>query len=158
MGSFYYIGRMDLLIQWDGRTMPLDHKTTSRFGPSFESSFKIDTQISGYIFATRRLVDPKCNSAVINALRVTKNIDPNESFMRRITTRDSWELEMWEQELRQTVEEIQHAEREGLWPQDGQRCNDYNSLCPYYNLCLTHPAARQALEDANYIVDFWEPL
>jgi len=157
-GTFYYVGKIDLIVLWDGKTMPTDHKTTSRFGPQFESQFKVDTQISGYITAVRRLLDPKCDSAMINALRITKVIDPAESFMRRITTRQSWELEAWEEELRHTIKEIEASMETGQWPRDGQRCFDYNSMCPYYNLCLTHPVGRPPLEEANYRVEHWEPL
>lgn len=158
METFYYVGRIDLIINWDGKILPCDHKTTSRFGPAFESQFKIDTQITGYIAAVRRMVNEKCNSALIDAIRITKNIDAMESFLRRITTRQQWELEEWDAELRHTVKEIETCFGKEHFPRDGQRCSDYNSICPYYNLCLTHPAARKPLEDSNYRVEFWEPL
>lgn len=160
MDTFYYVGRMDLVIRENNRTMPQDHKTTSRFGPQFEQQFKIDTQITGYITAVRRLIDERCNSGVINALRVTKTIDINESFLRKMTSRAEWELEQWEYELRETANQIIELTKNpnGLWARDGQRCYDYNSPCPFYTLCLTHPNGRQAIEDANFKVEHWEPL
>jgi len=154
-GDFKWITRMDLLINWD-EEMPLDHKTTSRFGDAFEGGFKIDIQMTGYIMATRRLRGNKCNKAVINALRVTKRIS-DESFLRKVTTRREDELERWELEIKRTIEDVRKSRRDGFWPMYGNSCYAYNTECEYRSLCLSSPMQREELIEANYVVDRWEP-
>lgn len=163
----YWVGRIDLLVK-DDKRRPWDHKTTSRFGEAFEGGFKIDVQITGYIVAVQTMErDPSINEAVINALRVTTKIS-NESFMRKITTRMPHEIDEWHRTVGEAIATIRRYKALGedesgrdsaeAWPQNGQGCFAYNHACEYRSLCLMAPEKREALINAAYVVEKWEPV
>lgn len=155
--DIYWVGKMDLTVRDSMGIAPVDHKTASRFGEFFEKGFKIDVQITGYIWATPRLFDEECNHAVINALR--KSVRPSEEdLVRKITQRIPEEIESWEREVLHTISEIHACSETGVWPQNGDSCFNYWRECEYRCLCTTGSAGREGLIRGNYTTEKWEPV
>lgn len=157
MGDFYYIVKMDLCVEDTDGIHPWDHKTASRFDALFEGSFKLDIQITGYIYGTRKLHDSKSRKAIINALRPSARID-GDSYVRKVTYRSDEELERWETDVRFTWKQIQDCEQSGTYPMHDYACFAYYRECEYRTLCLSSNVQRPELIERAYKKEVWEPL
>lgn len=156
--DFKYIGRMDLIVRWDNAILPVDHKTTSRFGDAFDRQFKLSTQISGYIVATRLVTGEPVSQAMINALRVTSKLSADDSFQRIITTRTPEDIARWHMEVASAMNRIREYRETNFWPRHAPyACMSYNSICPYYNLCAAGAATRATLKESAYDIKPWDP-
>lgn len=156
--DFKYIGRMDLIVRWDKSTMPMDHKTTSRFGMAFDQQFKMSTQITGYIVATSIVTGEPVNQALINAIRITTKIDPTESFHRIITTRTPEDIARWKEDVTHAIGRIRQSRETGFWPRSAPfACSAYNKTCEFYPLCTSGSATRETLKSTAYRVLPWNP-
>lgn len=159
MSDFALVGRIDLLIKWDELVMPLDHKTTSFFGEHFELGYKLDPQPTIYMKAVDNLYrGQSVMKAVINALRVTNKIT-DESFVRKITTRNSREVDKCFADIRDTVGKIRQSAECNVWPRSApQACFAYNRTCEYYALCTSHNDQHTTLRDNAYNREMWQPV
>lgn len=158
MDAFRYVGRMDMIVRWDEVVMPLDHKTASRLGTTFDAQFKLSTQITGYIVGTGMVSGEPVNTACLNALRVSGKIDPMDSFERMFTTRTPEDIDAWYWEINNTFQSILHYRELGRWPKNAPyACVAYNRICPYYQLCTAGAATRETLIANAYEVKPWDP-
>jgi PD-(D/E)XK nuclease superfamily len=155
--TFKYIGRIDLIIDYDGTPMTVDHKSTTRFGMVFDSSFKLSGQFTGYMKGGSKIINQEITSALANALRVTTKID-DASFARIFTHRTPEEFDTWENELRHVASEIVRMRETGFWPKSAPfACGAYNRICEYYPLCISAKQTRETLKQAAYEYLPWEP-
>ncbi len=85
-----YGGKIDWLVEWRGKLYIVDHKTTSRFDPTF-SKFVPDTQTAGYIWAASLLHGKQVQGVIMNMIIVhkVKNQQSNSSNVRHSTTLNS---------------------------------------------------------------------
>jgi len=156
-GDFLYIGRIDLIIDYEGTPMTVDHKTTTRFGVVFDAGFKLSGQFTGYMRGASKLVGHEINSALSNALRVTTKIDDN-SFARIYTHRTPEEFERWEDEVNYVAKQITSMRAFNFWPKSAPfACGAYNRICEYYPLCIAAAQTREHLKRTAYEVVPWEP-
>jgi hypothetical protein len=158
MGDFRIVGRIDLIVDYEegAGTLPLDHKTPGRLSPILESGYRFDMQISTYIAATTKPEQP-LRAAIINNLSPSAKIS-NDSLVRYMQTRQQWDIDEWEQDVRQTVKEINLAKQEGYWRKHAFACTAYYRECEYRALCLTPPSNRQKEIETLYKVERWEPF
>lgn len=155
--TFKYIGRIDLIIDYDGTPMTVDHKSTTRFGMVFDSSFKLSGQFTGYMKGGSKVVNREITSALANALRVTTKID-DASFARIFTHRTPEEFDTWEAELRYVASEVVRMRETKFWPKSAPfACGAYNRICEYYPLCISAAQTRETLKQAAYEYLPWEP-
>ncbi len=156
--DFKYLGRMDLIVRWDQAVMPMDHKTTSRFGEMFDQQFKLSTQITGYIVATSLATGEQVSQALINAIRVTTKIDPAESFHRIITTRTPEDINRWKADVQSAISRIRQYRIDGFWPRNAPfACSAYNRRCEYYSLCTAGSATAETLKETAFTRLPWNP-
>lgn len=154
---FKYIGRMDLIIEQDDTPMTVDHKTTTRFGMVFDSSFKLSGQFTGYMKGASKLIGREVHAALVNALRVTTKID-DSSFARIYTHRTPEEFELWEQTVRHAATQIIEMRHAKFFPRSAPfACGAYNRVCEYYPLCISAAQTRETLKQSAYEVVPWEP-
>lgn len=155
---FTYIGRIDLLVRENGKLIPWDHKSTSRYGEAFQTQFKLSGQVTGYMRSTHEITEEPCFEAAINAIRVTTRIT-DESFMRLTTTRTPYEFDEWEEELREAFERIQRYRAASFWPKSSPfACSAYQRVCEYYGLCAAgSPETRANMIASAYEVKPWDP-
>jgi PD-(D/E)XK nuclease superfamily len=155
--KFKYIGRIDLIAEQDGIYMPVDHKTTTRFGMVFDSSFKLSGQFTGYMRATEQRVGQPVYTALANALRVTTRIE-DASFARIYTSRTPEEFDIWEENVRDAARQITEMRAARFWPRHAPfACGAYNRVCEYYPLCIASAQTREILKKSAYEVIPWEP-
>lgn len=154
---FIYIGRMDLIVEQDGQVFPIDHKSTTRFGQVFDTSFKLSGQFTGYMRAAERKTGKYVFTALANAIRVTTKID-DSSFARIYTQRTPEEFQRWEEEVVHVMEQILQYRAQRWWPRGAPfACGAYNRVCDYYPLCIAGEQTRQHLKESAYKVEPWEP-
>jgi PD-(D/E)XK nuclease superfamily len=154
---FKYIGRIDLVIDYDGVPMTVDHKTTTRFGVVFDTSFKLSGQFTGYMKGASKLINRDITAAMANALRVTTKID-DSSFARIFTSRTPEEFDNWDQQVLNAARQLAEMRTLGFWPKHAPfACGAYNRVCEYYPLCVSSAQTRETLKQSAYERVPWEP-
>jgi hypothetical protein len=155
--KFNYIGRIDLIVEQEDLVMTVDHKTTTRFGLLFDSSFKLSGQFTGYMKGASKLVDREITTALANAMRISTKLD-DASFARIYTHRTPEDFDRWEAELLHTAKAIDSMRFNGFWPRNAPfACGAYNRICEYWPLCVAGEATREHLKQAAYERIPWEP-
>jgi len=156
-GHFTYIGRIDLFVDWDGVPLVVDHKTTTRFGMMFDSSFKLNGQFTGYMMGAAKKFGVPVTNALANAMRITTKID-DSSFARIYTQRTPEEFDRWEAQVRFLADQIEQMRANHFFPKSAPfACSAYNRMCEYYPLCISGANTRATLKQSAYRVEPWEP-
>lgn len=155
--DFLYIGRIDLIVDYEGTDMTVDHKTTTRFGMVFDAGFKLSPQFTGYMKGASKLIGREIHSAMSNAIRITTKIG-DDSFARIFTHRTPEEFDAWENEVRYVARTIVEMRETKHWPKSAPfACGAYNKICEYYPLCIASAQTRETLKQSAYKVEPWEP-
>lgn len=154
---FKYIGRIDLIVDYEGTPMTVDHKSTTRFGMVFDAGFKLSGQFTGYMRGGSKLIGHEITSAMSNAIRITTKIG-DDSFARIFTHRTPEEFDRWEHEVGFVAGQIIDMRRTGFWPKSAPfACGAYNRVCEYYPLCIASAQTRETLKQSAYEVNVWDP-
>jgi len=155
--TFNYVGRIDLFVDWEGIPLVVDHKTTTRFGMLFDSSFKLNGQFTGYMRGAEQKFNRPVFNALANAMRVTTKIDDN-SFARIYTQRTPEDFEAWERQVKHVATEILQMRATGFFPKSAPfACGAYNRMCEYYPLCISAAQTQKTLKQSSYERIPWEP-
>jgi hypothetical protein len=155
--TFKYIGRIDLLADNGGIPTVVDHKTTTRFGMVFDSSFKLSGQFTGYMKGAEAKFGQPVFNGLVNAIRVTTKID-DSSFARIYTQRTPEDFDVWDRQVKHLAAEILEMRAEGYFPKSAPfACGAYNRICEYYPLCISAAQTRATLKESAYRVEPWEP-
>src|SRR3990167_5998090 len=126
-----------------------EHKTTTRMGTAYIKSFHPNNQITAYSWALSKYLDRTLYGTIINIIHI---LTKETNFIRHTTTRARWELERWEDDLRNIVRDIRRASKSGTWYLNTSQCNMYGS-CPYQTLCNAAPQNVERFIEAEYVTD-----
>ena len=155
--TFVYVGRIDLFVDWEGVPLIVDHKTTTRFGMIFDSSFKLSGQFTGYMRGAEHKFQRPVTNGLVNAIRVTTKID-DSSFARIYTQRTPDEFDAWERQVKHLSTQILDMRATGFFPKSAPfACGAYNRVCEYYPLCISAAQTRETLKQSAYRREPWEP-
>lgn len=165
----WWVVKMDVVVRTSFGLCVVDHKTTTRLGPTYASKQSPDIQFAGYIAALPILYPGEpVYGAQVDAIRVVKGSskkrkdgsspdDPLDNFVRVYTTRN-------EQELLATHETIVHAVRnilmEEVYPQNPTNCFQYGK-CWALQLCQRWPNAPRDGDvhlPPGYTIEIWDPM
>ena len=158
VGGWSWVGRMDLVVNWDGGLRVIDHKTTWQMGVNFGNQWSPEAQMAGYIQALELLFEGQVPvfGAAINAIQVAKT---QHGLGRYFTTRRADELEVHRRSLKAWTDVIK---RDEIYPQNTTACNLYNKDCPYKGLCQQYPLPDTQLAPdevpPGYVYSVWSPL
>lgn len=147
-----YCGRVDLVVEWNGDSYVVDHKSSGRI-----SSFcdRPNHQFSGYVVGTRVLGIPT-TGAIINLLAVLSpatKVPLDQRFRRVISPRTPFELDDWRIHVLNTKEEIHRAVDSGRFERKTSNC----TWCPYKKLCNSTPDTVEAVASGLYKESIWQP-
>lgn len=159
--AFEYLGRIDRIVKShaNDKVLPSDFKTTSRFGDLFDSQFKLSVAQTGYMVAVESILGVPVDSSLIDAIRVTTRISPEESFMRFETYRTPEEKDEWHQEVWDAWERVKRYRESGFWPKAAPfACNAYMRRCEYWGLCTSGEAVRRTLIETAFMEQPWNPV
>jgi hypothetical protein len=152
---FSWVGKMDLLTDWDYGIMPVDHKTTTMMGANFDKQWSPNVQMAGYIQAAELLYPGRrIAGAIINALQVAKTRATQD---RVVTTRRPDQLEQHHTSLLGWTNLIRN---DTIYPQNTTSCTAYGE-CPFLELCLRHPNAVNEPDldpPPGYVLETWNPI
>jgi len=149
-----FCGRMDSTINWNNMYLVKDHKTGKNAPHNLSEKYRPDFQMSGYVWAARKLYNLPFKGALINYLQVAKK--KKDIFFRAITPREDFELEIFEGILKKLVIEITSKDRGDMedWDMRWSNCNNFGS-CIYKDLCVTDEPERLTFMYDTFV---WNPL
>lgn len=69
-----FYGRYDGIVEEkaSGQYFVLDHKTTGQLTSDWAASFRLSTQMTGYVWAAQQLLDKPVGGAIINGIQISK--------------------------------------------------------------------------------------
>jgi hypothetical protein len=159
---FTYVGRIDLLIldELNGALTPWDHKSTTKWDKFWESGWRLNHSMTGYMYSTHKFTGVPCMNGVINGIRVGSKIDES-SFKRLNTGRTPTEFDEWQKEVWNAWALIQLYRKQNFWPKHSPfACSAYYRQCEYYNLCCASgdKEMERNLIEANFEKREWHPF
>ncbi len=125
----------------------LEHKTAGQISSTYIRSFSITNQITAYLWALSKYMEQPVVGAVVNIFHI---LTRETNFIRAYPTRDKWELDAWELELQDIVDDIRLTRENGIFYKNTSQCAVY-SMCPYVTLCKTHPDSMSNFVEADYV-------
>ena len=148
-----YTGRFDALGKWNGATFGLDDKTASQLGPSWTRNWTLDSQFTGYAWATRTF-GISTAGFLVRGISFLKN---GFGHAQAIVYRPQWQIDRWYESMLFTVRTMIAYHQEGFFPLtlDKHACNSYGG-CPYHMLCESKDP--EVWIEENYIPKVWNPL
>lgn len=163
-----YTGKIDLLIEWQGKVLVVEHKTSGFDPTSFLKTYHLSDQMTGYIWASKKHVKEKYGLEVAGALlnglgkgRIAKTKGTASHWYQRETfLRTSQDLARWQNmrcrirnERARIVAEWHMIGRPGpaedsIFYMQTESCFNWNRKCAYLEACLYH--GEQSVIDTFY--------
>lgn len=159
LGDFIYCGRMDKVAEWvapgfEGIII-IDHKTSAAKG---YLTLKPNAALDGYIWGASQIVGDNVVGAYLDQVYLYKT---KFDFIRELTTRTQKEIELWQIEALDWMNQIQIRLNMGTdiyWPRNTSACRNFGRDCEYKTLCCCKDdGMRVALKNDYYMVDEWSP-
>jgi len=161
-----YCGTIDGLLD-DGTVF--ETKTTSFLGGSFLERMRPNDQATGYCVLASALVGTPVRRVIFNGastagwgLKGSAQTwplykDPAKHFSRQETTRTEEEIEDWMRRLLLDAERIRTALEGGQWSANApDACTQFNSTCPYIDLCRSRATNRAILIKTTMKEEPWK--
>lgn len=134
-----YAGRFDKIVKWGKqRIYVVEHKTTSRMGPSYPSQFESNMQVDGYYMLCKELMG-RCDGVLVDVVRIAKSKPkpPQTNFLRFISNRSKAQLEAGKENIVKIAKAVWYARKNDNFYQDKGSCTDYGG-CAYRDLCVNN--------------------
>lgn len=132
-------GKLDLIIEFDGKTVWVDHKTQEK---SSEPS-PLENQFQAYAYAFRDLTD----RGFINQIGLQKTLPPDRKFKLKLLTFKEANLDEWRENVIYHVKLLEGYIRAGFFPMNNASCK----FCQYRDICKEPPNLRERMVEARYI-------
>lgn len=152
--TLQYAGRFDLLAHDGDKFVVHDDKTASGQGDLWAWQWDMDSQMTGYIWAIRQLMDGAEVQANVRAVFVRKY---DIGHMEVPIVRADWQIEKWYNQLLRDVARMLFAYESGMWDMamTANACTRYGRQCEFTRLC-TSPNPKQLY--GTYELREWNPL
>lgn len=154
-------GRIDMIVEHEGRLYLVDHKTTSMMGPTYFREFELSSQFHGYTWAAQQLLGRPIFGAIINALGVRKPTKTGTSleFQRKTITITQEALYEWQADTLHIITDFVEMARREHMPKHTKWCVGKYGMCQFFDVC-TLPAdqRQQLLSTGDYKAVTWNPL
>ncbi|KKL57062.1 hypothetical protein LCGC14_2239200, partial [marine sediment metagenome] len=119
-------------------------------------SFQLSSQFRGYVWLARQ-AGYDCQGAYLDAIHLDTRYHKVKAsdFVREKILYSEEQIDDWFLNAAWTISQIEGEEQgHGKWPQNDQRCFDWNRPCPYWRLCT---AVIPENELDFYKEERWEP-
>ncbi len=149
-------GRLDGLVQKDGKWWVRETKTTSLAQRQFKERVTISDQATLYYWAARKLRFPvegimydalhkpllrKSQKEDANGFGLRIRLDyqqrPEHYFTREYVYRTELDIKMFEEDLLAFQKDLIQKDKEGGYYRNQNSCMSFNSACPYLKICFT---------------------
>lgn len=134
IGEFPFTGRLDGIVVIDGMVWVEEFKTTGLPLTTFLRNMQVDGKTTGYVWAARKLADPRVQGAYLDVLYKRRN-KSGFDFARDVSPRSDEFLAMWERNTIAKLQDIQRCHKTGFWPHNYSSCYNMWGVCPYVDLC-----------------------
>lgn len=149
-----YGGIFDGVVEFANRYFILEHKTTSQLGSYYFDQYKPNNQVTGYIWAARKLSGQPVGGAIINAIGVYKV--GTTKFARQITTRTDAEITEWLRNVWYEAANIQINARNKYFPMRTPACTLYGK-CEFHSVhVLANPLERERFLEQEFLKQPWD--
>jgi len=155
-----YGGIIDRLVEFEDGVYVMDTKTTSGWvNERYIESFQLSSQFRGYVWLAQQ-AGYDCQGAYLDAIHLDTRYHKVKAsdFVREKILFSEEQLQKWRLDNVSTmrnIEDLRPAEgNRACWPQNDQRCFDWNRPCPYWRLCT---AVIPENEMDYYREERWEP-
>lgn len=147
-----YVGRSDMIVEYNGMRMIEDDKTTSQLGQSWPGSWALRGQIDGYIWADQQHGNDT-RGAVIRGISFLKT---KFGHAESLQLRTKWQIDRWYKQLCRDIERMKGLWEEGVYDLAlDTACTSYGG-CPFVALCKVENPEPWIEQD--YEVRVWSPL
>lgn len=156
-----YTGKIDLLVKHNGRIMPVDHKTTSMFGPSFFDEFVNSSQPHGYAWAASQLLNQPIDGYIINAIVVRKPTRTGTAidFARQPYFIEPGRVTEWRENTLWLIQRAVNDWLNGMFPMETCWCVGRYGKCEYFDVCTVQKEGREKVLNSNLYANVtWNPL
>jgi hypothetical protein len=171
MDNFWYVGRLDKVVQWSSQKLVIEHKSTTayatigNFRAEYVDSWYTDSQVKGYEFSGG-MYFPGLDGVWIDAALVHKKVHNAFKFIPVSHSFDI--LEEWVHDTKQWAsrvsleEDIYAKEGEllpGLFPKNENSCYGKYGACAFIDICRTvRDPSKLGGPPAGFVEDPWEPF
>lgn len=148
---FLYVGRADLLGEYNGRPVIRDEKTAGQLEGFWADKWNLRGQFMGYCWAAQKSgID--CNTVIVRGVIITKKEIRQVEAIKIYTEQD---ISRWFYQLQRDLIRLRQCFDDDYWDYNlGETCTAYG-LCPYMDICKS-PTPENWY--SNYEVRRWNPL
>lgn len=155
-----YAGRTDLLGVYQDSIWIVDDKTAGALGPSWDRSWALRGQLTGYTFAANYM-GYKAQGAIVRGISFLKT--GAFGFSEPIEYRSNWQMERWWVQLHRDLTRMVHCWQDkseehpyGYWDYSfADACTSFNG-CQFAQLCKVSNPDEWA--KGTYELRDWSPL
>ncbi len=150
-----YVGRLDMLADYNGAVFGEDDKTTSQLGASWSRQWDLRSQFTGYCWGARRAGIPVVGF-LVRGLSILKT---KYETQQAITYRPTWMIDEWyEQLVTHDLPKMIQMWESGKWGASlDHACNEYGG-CSFKQVCLSAPESRVQWLEAGFERRRWDPV
>jgi len=168
------VGRVDGLVEKDGKMWIREVKTTGLTPRQFTGRVQTSSQASTYVYALKSLGHPvigvmydcikkpllrkrkyesviEFGERIVNDYKEDSKKPENErkAYIREYAYRSTQQLKDYEKDLRALITDIRYKRNHKNWCRNTDQCWNFNSLCPYEKICFVEKPDQLTLE-LNY--------
>ena len=156
-------GKIDIVVDQDGSTFVVDHKTTSIGGDTFINDFQLAQQTHGYMWAVQKILGHPIAGFILNALIIRKPTVSGKGkgteFERRHFYYTQESINEWYDDILHTIENFIHSITASSFPKATTWCFGKYGACQYHDICTLPKAQRPfMLFSDQYANVTWSPL
>lgn len=156
-----WTGKIDMLVEYQGKTMVWDNKTTSILGVQFFDEFSNSSQMLGYVWAAQHLLARPVAGAIIDALcnRKPSKTGVAQQFERQPVYFTQDRIAEWTHNTLAICSDfLSHASR-NFFPMHTKWCVAKYGKCQYFDVCTSPDEQREFLLGTDMYKDVtWSPL
>lgn len=157
-----WTGKIDAVIEKEGRLWVLDHKTTSVFGPTYFSQYEMSPQMLGYAWALQELLGRQVAGVLINVLAIRKPTKTGKGveYGRQYISYEPHMIEEWRVNQLTLLSEFFGNILNDYFPKRMTWCiTKFQRKCEYFEVCTLPAAHRTHLLYSNVFKHItWSPL
>jgi hypothetical protein len=158
-----FIGKVDGLVHPHNDLSKIrveENKTASRLDQSWQDSFILSHQVTGYCVAASYLTQRRVDEALVRGMMIPlpKTYDQG-GIVNMHVERDSWRVTEWLKWFYDTVQVWKKWKDDPLnAPEYTHSCNRYFRSCPFIPLCAMAAPEERKLSLEQMVYDRWNPL
>jgi len=149
---FIYVGRADLLGQYQGRPCIRDEKTTGRLDSNWAEKWDLRAQFLGYVWAARQGGISDIDTVVVRGIVITKTMIRQ---VEAIKVYNNHLIDLWYRQLARDLHRLRKCWDDQFFDYNlGETCTQYGS-CAFMPLCQSTTPENWY---SNFTVKRWNPL